>query len=383
VADLLVRGGTVLRPDGSWALADVVCRSGSIAAVTDAGHSAPDGMPVLDADGLLVAPGLIDVQVNGGFGHDFTRTPASIGAVAARLPATGVTAFAPTIVTAAPDRRVAALAALTEYRAEPGDAVPVGLHLEGPLISPSHLGAHDPEWAGRLTPEEVAGWSRAGGVAFVTLAPELPGALDYTRQLVERGVVVAIGHTACTPAEFAAGRRAGAGAVTHLFNAMAPFGHRSPGPIGATLADGSVVAGLICDGVHVDPVAVAMAWRALGPERTLLVTDATAALGLPAGADGAALGWLDVTVGDSGVRTADGVLAGSNLALDQAVRDLVAFTGCTSAEAIGCATRVPADLLGLTDRGSLAPGRRADMVVLDDSLRVHTTVVGGLVAWKS
>ena len=162
---------------------------------------------------------------------------------------------------------------------------------------------------------------------------------------------------------------------------MRPFAHRDPGPIGATLADDSVVAGLICDGIHVDPVAVRMAWRALGPERLSLVTDAVAALGSEPGAS--RLGSVDVTVGGEGVRTAGGVLAGSDLSLDRAVRNLVAFTGCSVPEAVRTVTATPARLLGLTDRGALESGARADVTVLDAELAVVATVVGGEVAWRS
>ena len=216
-------------------------------------------------------------------------------------------------------------------------------------------------------------------MALVTVAPERPGALPVVTALAERGVVVSIGHTDCTAAEFAAGRAAGARYVTHLFNAMRPFGHRDPGPIGATLADDDVVAGLICDGVHVDPVAVRMAWHALGPRRLSLVTDAVAALGTTSGRLGAAA----VTVANGAVRDAAGVLAGSVLSLDQAVRNLVAFTGCAVPDAVATVTSTPADLLGLAARGRLAIGARADVTVLDPELAVVATVIGGEVAWRS
>jgi N-acetylglucosamine-6-phosphate deacetylase len=141
------------------------------------------------------------------------------------------------------------------------------------------------------------------------------------------------------------------------------------------------VAGLICDGLHVDPIAVRMAWHALGPHRTVLVTDAVAALGVTTTAT--RLGSLDVTVGPDGVRTADGVLAGSNLRLDEAVRNLIAFTGCTTAEAVCAASTAPATAIGRTDVGRIEPGARADLVILDDELHVERTIIGGHTAWKS
>lgn len=356
--------------------ADVVAIDGVITGLAEPGSAEPGPrVEVVEARGLLVAPGFVDLQINGGWGHDFTADPSSITAVAAELPATGVTAFLPTIVTSPPARRAAALATPL---ATPG-AVALGWHFEGPMLAPAQAGAHDPVWIGPVDPVELASWSPA--VRLVTVAPDAPGALDAITALRSAGVVVSIGHTGCSPGQFAAARVAGATATTHLFNAMAPFAHRAPGPVGATLADPAVVAGLICDGIHVDPVAIAMAWRALGPSRTLLVTDATAALGTSGGS--ATLGDVELARGPSGVRTAGGVLAGSDLAMDSAVRNLVEFTGCSPAEALGCATAVPAALLGLTDRGRLAPGQRADLVLLDESLDVQRTIVGGVTAWRS
>jgi N-acetylglucosamine-6-phosphate deacetylase len=259
--------------------------------------------------------------------------------------------------------------------------VPLGLHLEGPLLSPARKGAHPEAHLAAPSPDVVGGWTRAAGVVLVTLAPELPGALDVVRALVERGVCVAIGHTDCDAEQFAAARAAGARSVTHLFNAMRPFGHRDPGPIGATLADEAVVAGLICDGVHIDPVAVRMAWRALGPARVNLVTDAVAARG--AGEAVTRLGSVAVAAAGLQVRDEAGVLAGSVLTLDQAVRNLIAYTGCTVPQAIATVTSTPADLLGLDDRGRLDVGARGDVTVLGADLRVVATIVGGELAWRS
>ena len=393
---LHVTGGAVACDDGTLADRDVEVADGVVRRVGPRGSLAdvaPD--EVVDATGRIVAPGYVDLQLNGGWGHDFTSDPGAIGAVAARLPATGVTAFVPTIVTSTSDQRRAALATWRPSAppsGRPAGAAPLGLHFEGPLISPARAGAHATHLIAAPDEVELDAWRREDGVLIVTLAPEVPGAPATIRALVERGIVVAIGHTACTPDEFRAARAGGATLVTHLFNAMAAFDHRAPGPVGATLADDAVVAGVICDGIHVDPVAVQLAWRALGPNRFLLVTDAMAALGLDATTAGTTtdpasathrLAGREVVVGPSGVRTAEGVLAGSDLAMDQAVRNLVAFTGCAPAAAIRCATATPADVLGLTDRGRLRPGARADLVVLGGSLQVERTFVGGVSAWRS
>ena len=254
-------------------------------------------------------------------------------------------------------------------------AEPLGLHLEGPMLDPARKGAHPTEWLRPPSPAVIEGWSRARGVALVTLAPELPGALDVTRLLVRDGIVVSAGHTSATAAELAAAVSAGVTYVTHLFNAMTPFGHRQPGPVGFTLADHRVVAGLIADGIHVHRVAVAAAWRALGPARLNLVTDAVAALGMPPGPF--RLGEQEVMLGPDGVRLPDGTLAGSALALDEAVRNLVAFTGCAAYEAVATVTSTPSRVLGLTGKGAVAPGFDADLTLLRSDLTVEGAVVAG------
>ena len=373
--------GRVVLPDATVVDADLELTDGTITAIAPTGSLSSVCHERIAVDGHLVTPGFVDIQINGGWGHDFTADPTSIAAVAAELPVTGVTSFVPTVVTSPASRRVAAFDAVAALVSAPGSARPLGLHFEGPAISPARKGAHDERFIGMPDPDELDRWTPDHGLTMVTIAPELDGATDLIRLLVERGVVVAIGHTACTAAEFVGARAAGATVVTHLFNAMAPFGHRSPGPIGATLADPDVRAGLICDGIHADPVAIRMAWRSLGAARFVLVTDAMAALGVPDGET--QLASLAVTVGPDGVRLADGTLAGSNLRLDQAVRNLVAMTDCAVPEAVRAATTTPADVIGRSDLGRIAEGATADLVVLDPDLHVVHTIIGGVTAWKS
>ena len=271
----------------------------------------------------------------------------------------GVTAFVPTIITCSPESRQAALDAWRRRADQPAAAVPLGLHFEGPMLSPARRGAHPASRCSWRRPRTLVADVGPGRPAccWPPWRRSCPGALDVIDELTGRGVVVSLGHTDASAEQFAAGLAAGATYVTHLFNAMRPFNHRDPGPIGATLADDTVVAGLICDGIHVDPVAVRMAWRALGPSRLNLITDAVDVLGLDTGGT-SRIGNVDVTSGAAGVRTADGVLAGSNLALDQAVRNLVAFTGCPVVEALATVTSTPADVLHL-DRSRAAVGGRS------------------------
>lgn len=383
VSTVIVTGDVII--DGTLdGVGDIVFDGERISAVLAGGSSTPDTGRRFDASGLIVAPGFIDAQINGAHGIDVTAEPHRIGELGAELTRYGVTAFVPTVITCSPRRRAAALAAAatghrtakrTAKRTRGGGSVAVGLHLEGPMLAPSRRGAHPQRWLVVPSPALIDGWTRDSGVVMVTIAPELPGAIEVIEQLVGHGVVVSIGHTDADATCVADAKLAGATAVTHLFNAMAPLGHRAPGPIGVTLADDSLIGGLICDGIHVDPLAVRIAWRALGPARLMLVTDATAVLGLAPGRR--RLGEVDIDVSPAGVRTADGTLAGSDLALDQAVRNLVTFTGCTATEAVSTVTTTPARLLGLDDRGALEVGRRADVVVLDARLHVVATFVGG------
>jgi len=367
--------------DGGLVRADIAVADGLIVD-TAAQAPATDGARVVDCADLVVAPGFIDLQCNGADGVDITSDPHRIGDVAAELARFGVTAFLPTVVTSPAATRAAAI---DHARGQtPGViAAPLGLHFEGPMISRDHLGAHVGRFAADPADllDEIDTWASSGAVTMATLAPELPRATEVIERLRAAGIVVSAGHTGMTPPEFAAARSAGVTYVTHLFNAMAPFSHRAPGPIGAVLADPTVTVGIICDGIHVDPVAVEMVWRALGPQRLSLVSDASPALGAPYGRF--QLGGFEVIHDETGVRTLDGVLAGSALPLDRAVRNLVEFTGCSLADALATVTTTPADLLGLTDRGRIAVGARADFTIVDRAGRLHRTVIAGETAWKS
>ncbi|MFV0308800.1 MAG: N-acetylglucosamine-6-phosphate deacetylase [Desertimonas sp.] len=337
---------------------------------------------VIDAEDGWIVPGFIDLQVNGGEGIDLTTEPERAVELGRSLVAQGVTAYLPTMITAPAARRAAAMAAAGRWREEidvdaPG-AMPLGWHFEGPLISARRRGAHPVahvvDDAAGVADE---GWSPERGVVMVTLAPEVAGADVLSRELVGRGVVVALGHTDADAVTVAGAVADGATVVTHLFNAMRPFGHRDPGPIGVALGGDVLTAGLIVDGVHLDPLAVRLAWRALGPARSVLVTDAVAARGGP----DARLGSTRLVDDGGSVRTPDGVLAGSVLTLDAALRRLIDTTGAEVPDAVATVTATPARLLGLTGRAALRAGARGDVTVLDRQLRVRTVVIGGTVAW--
>ncbi|MEO1061771.1 MAG: N-acetylglucosamine-6-phosphate deacetylase [Actinomycetota bacterium] len=375
-ADLVLRGGSVVTPSGRVD-ADVTIEGGRILAVGTAGPAEA----TIDATGLIVAPGFIDLQVNGGWGADITSEPATMWPLAERLVAHGVTSFLPTVVTSPPAAVGAARGALRGRPTEFTGAEPLGLHLEGPFIAPAKRGAHAAEHIVAPDLAIAESWTRRDGVAMVTLAPELPGAGAVIEQLRADGVVVAGGHSEATAAQASAAIDAGLTHLTHLFNAMAPLAHREPGIVGVGLARSDLTVGLIVDGLHLHPVTVEAVWRAKGPHGVVLVSDSASAMGRPHGEH--RLGDRRVIIDETGIRTRDGTLAGSAITLDIAVRNLVTFTGCSPDEAITAASTTPARVIGATSKGEIAPGRDADLTLLSADLGVVATIVGGAIAWSA
>ena len=326
----------------------------------------------LDGVGRGIAvPGFVDLQVTGFAGLDFLGADADgFAAAGEALLETGVTAYLPTLITSDETDLVPAIASVPARA--PGPQI-LGVHLEGPFLSPARLGTH--RLAARRDPDPalLERLLAAGRVRIVTLAPELPGALDLVDLLQARGVVVSLGHSNATAAEAHAAFDRGVRAVTHVFNAMRPLAHRDPGIVGAALVRPDVFLQAIVDGVHLDPDIVRLLWR-VGAGRLSLVTDAIAGAGLGDGTY--ALGEIEIVVADDVVRSEDGMLAGSALTMIEAVRNLVAVD-VPLERALEAATSVPARLLGDPTVGRLAPGGPADVVVLDDTLEVVRTLVGG------
>ncbi|MFV0525961.1 MAG: N-acetylglucosamine-6-phosphate deacetylase [Acidimicrobiales bacterium] len=360
----LVCGGDVLSPYG-WQEYDLGIVDGRIA-----DRVGPGGQ-IVDATGLKIVPGFIDLQINGGWGHDLQREPASLWVLARRLVETGVTTFLPTLTTNGHRRRREALAVWSHGPSDRSTylgADPLGWHLEGPWLAPSRHGAHDRALLQPLPPLAPADYHRDGGVRMVTLAPELADALPVITELARRGVVVACGHSEADVETARAAFDAGATVGTHLFNAMSGLDHRSVGLAGALLLEDSAYLGLITDGVHVAPEMIELAWR-LASDRIVLVSDAVAQMGT-IGSDPA-----------SAHRLEDGTLAGSLTSLDRALTNLMRFTDCSLIEAVRTVTETPARALGLTDRGRIGVGLRADLVGLDPDGRVVLTFVNGRLAY--
>lgn len=328
--------------------------------------------PVLDAE--LVSPGMIDLQVNGAAGFDVSAGVESIDAISRWTIQTGVTAWLPTVVTADATLYPRVFAAWTEIDPEAG-AVPLGLHLEGPFLSPVRKGAHQLRYIEAASDTLFEQWLDEPSIALVTLAPEREGAINRIRSLVSRGVVVSLGHTDATFEQFAAGVDAGATKATHLFNAMSPIHHRHPGAMIAAMTDSRVVCGLIPDGIHAHPAMIRLAIQTSGTDEIAIVSDMMSATGLGPGAY--PLGGQTVTVSETAARLPDGTLAGSVITMDAAVRHLADWGGVSASEAIHMATAAPARVLGDVSRGRLVAGARADLTLWTNDLQVMEVIVGG------
>jgi len=378
---LIIRSGILALPSGP-ARGDVLCEGGRIVAI--GADLEPGDARVIEAGGYTVGPGLIDIHVHGGGGHSFfTRDAARIAAYSAWAPRNGVTAFLASTVGDDPGGTAAILAALAPAVSATAGAEMFGFHLEGPFINPARRGAFP---ANVLRAPALAEWTQLaeagrGAIRQVTIAPELPGALEIIQAIAGSGAVAALGHTDATTAECAAGFDAGIRHVTHLFNAMRPIHQREGGPIVAALLDDRVTCELICDGAHVAPEPLRMAYRLLGPERAVVVTDNLHLAGVEA-TSGSFAG-EEVVVSGAKAAKADGTIVGSVATMDAHFRNAMHFLGIDTATAFRLCSANPARVAGVGNRkGRLEPGFDADLVVLDEHLEVRATVCRGQVAFE-
>ena len=348
---------------------------------TRAAGELPGPARILNYPGATLAPAFLDVHTHGAAGHDLMEaTPQALNAIGGFLASRGVGGFLATTVTAPLDATLRALSGLAKLLAAPpstAQARPLGIHLEGPFLSHLKRGAHPPEY---LLAPDIAVFDRLfeaaeGHVRLMTLAPELPGAAELAAHATARGVRISLGHSNATAAETRAAIAAGAVSATHTFNAMRPLDHREPGILGAVLTDDSLFAEIICDGIHVAPEMVKLWWRAKGPKRGILVTDAMSATGMPDGEY--LLGGFPVQVA-RGRAMAGGVLAGSVLTLDRALANFVAFTGAPLELALRLLTVNPAAITGLGDEaGTLAVGKPANLAAVDAAGRLVASILHG------
>jgi N-acetylglucosamine-6-phosphate deacetylase len=360
--------------------AALLLEQGRIAAIGAPGD-VPGGMPVHRLpDEALLAPGLIDVQVNGGGGVllNDDPSPAAMAAIARAHRRFGTTGLLPTLISDTRDVMAAAVRAGRAGVAHPGV---LGVHIEGPFFNPARKGVHRADMIRRPEPEDLEILSDLAGLpaGVVTLAPEMapPG---FVAGLAARGIRVSAGHSEASAADMAAAIGDGLTGVTHLFNAMAPMTARVPGLAGTALTDPRLFVGIIGDAVTVVPTMLDLAVRAIGPQRLMLVTDAMPSVG--SGSDRFVLMGREIVLRDGVLVAPDGTLAGAHLGLIEAVRHAVNHTGASLRDALAMASRTPAAFLGLgASHGRIAKGYAADLIALDARLEVLGTWIGG--AWEA
>jgi N-acetylglucosamine-6-phosphate deacetylase len=346
----------------------------------------PPGTTERQTPGMTVVPGFVDVHIHGAGGHDVMEgTRGGLEAVAATVARRGTTSLVATTVTASEDRLCRSAEGIADWIGSQGSrrsgsapsAEILGIHFEGPFISHLRRGVHPEEWIARPSLSFLKKLLEAsrGTARIITLAPELPGALELIGASRQAGLVVSLGHTDATYEEAQAAIARGARHAAHVFNAMRPFSHRETGVLGAVLTSANVTAELIADGVHVDAAAMKLLVRAKNYGRIVLVSDGISATGMPDGKY--QLGSIEVTVSGGVCRNAEGKLAGSTLTLDRAVRNMVGL-GVPLASAIGMLSINPARVLGLEGKkGVIAAGADADLVLLDEKLNVAGVMTRG------
>jgi N-acetylglucosamine-6-phosphate deacetylase len=383
----VIKNGIVITPHETIEKGVVVFEDGKITAVGQKNRvEVPKSGKVIDASGKIVAPGFVDIHVHGGKGRDvMDASYKAVKEIAKFLASHGTTSFVPTTFSASPLNLLRTVKAVkTAMEKETDGAEVLGVHLEGPYISLEKRGAHDADYIRRPSIgefEEI--WDTSNhAVRIVTLAPEIEGSKTLIEKLRELGVLASIGHSNATYTQAVDAIKQGIRHATHIYNGMSGFDHREPGVVGAVLTHDELTAELICDNVHVHPAAMDLLIRVKGTKKVVLVTDAIRAAGMPDGEY--TLGKQHIVVRDGVSRTESGDLAGSTLTMDRAVGNIMKSVGLPLQTAVEMATVNPAAVIGVDkNKGSLEPGKDADIVIIDDGVNVYATIVKGNIVYKS
>ena len=380
----VITAAQLLTPETCVARPVVVVEDGKIASIQSA-EAAP--MPAaerhLDYADAILAPAFFDVHTHGARGRDVMEASTdALDTIGLFLASRGVGSYFPSTVTASEEEILRALDGLAQQveRVDHPGARPVGIHLEGPFLSCEQRGVHPPQDLQAPTIELFERFFQAarGHIALVTVAPELPGAVEMIEHATRKGVRISMGHSNARAQAALAGIAAGACSATHTFNAMRPISHRDPGVLDVVLDREDLFAEIICDKIHVNPSAVRLFWKAKGPQRSILITDATSATGMPNG--NYRLGSFEITLVD-GTCLLNGGLAGSALTLDRALQNFMECTQCGLQAALRCMTANPAAMTGLEKKiGHLQVGMSADITVLAASGAVQATILRGVPA---
>ncbi len=380
--NLLIKGGQIYQ-EGAFVKADILCENGRITEIGDL-HARPCPN-VIDASGKKVVPGFIDIHTHGGCGVDVNQAgQEGLRKLSAFFASQGTTAFQASVLTDTPETTASCL---SDARAVMTDGAPgaqlLGVHLEGPFLAPAYKGAMPEHLLRKGDPALLRGWldQFPGVIRYMTVSPEVEGVIPLIRAFKDE-IVIAIGHSGATCAQAAEAIEAGARGATHLFNAMRPIHHHEPGIVGAAL-NSDCRCEMICDGRHLHPETIRLILRCIGYDRAVAITDSIMAAGLPDGQY--KLGVNDVIVRDGDATLPEtGVRAGSTLTAINALRNLIAFTKEPLERILPLLTANPASLLRIADhKGFLRAGYDADLVLLDDTLHVCSTIVGGRVVYQS
>ncbi len=380
-SEFAIVNGTLVTESSLVPSANIHIKNGKVNKISGFQASVGHDVVKVDVHGAYVSPGFIDLHVHGTGGYDSTdATFTALSGLSRALVTYGVTALAPTLLSSPANRVHTFLDAVSlQVSADGGGARIVGANLEGPFLSPSKRGVHLEK---NLQAPSVEAFNKlthgyCDFIKIMTLAPELDGALAVIGECKSVGIVLSIGHTNASYSEARAGIEAGISHSTHTFNAMSPLQARNPGAVGAVLSSNDVYAEVICDGIHVHPSNVHLLTEVKGPARTILVTDAVKPAGT--GIREFEIAGIKATVHDGAVRTPEGKLCGSILTLDKAIRNVRAWTNLSLPEIIRMASLNPAKQLGIAETtGSLAEGKDADVVILDQELKVKATFVRGV-----
>jgi N-acetylglucosamine-6-phosphate deacetylase len=380
----IIKGGKVITPLEVLEGADVLIEDGRIVAV-GRGLASAGADEAIDANGHIVAPGYVDVHIHGSAGHDtMDGTREAIEGIARFLASHGVTSFCPTTLTQPVDAIMVSVRAVYECMENgiEGGAQPLGVHLEGPCIDEKMKGAQPEKFITTASAMAYQQLFELGNIRLITLAPEIAENRELIAFARSQGAAVVVGHSSASYEDLVEAVRLGVNHATHTFNQMGGLHHRKPGTVGGVLLLDEIYAEFIADGVHTHPATIDMIVRLKGPDKAVAITDAISGAGMSDGEY--ELGGQKIMVKDGAVRLGDGRLAGSALTLDQAVRNIVKFTRASLREAIQMATLTPARSIGVSTRkGSLEPGKDADVVMLDEGLNVVSTMVGGEVVWRA
>ena len=380
---LLIVNAEIITPTAHWQRGWLLCQDGRIDRMSDGDPPTFDGIQTIDAAGLTLLPGFIDVHVHGGVGHEvMDAQPETLSHLAKFYAEHGCTSFLATTWTDTRERIRAALQNVAQHiGAQPNGATVLGAHLEGPYLNPEKCGAQNAEHIRRAQRDEALEFLDIGVIRLLALAPEYDENHWLIRECVRRGITISAAHTSATYDQIHAVVAMGLKQTTHTYNAMTGLHHREPGTLGAALTMSEIRCEVIADNIHVHPGAMNLLYRAKGADGVILITDAVRGAGMPDGEY--PIDDRVTIVRDGAVRLPDGTLAGSTLTMDKALRNFMQATNRPLSELWQCSSLNAARAIGVSaKKGSIEVGKDADLVLVDSSINVHLTVVEGRIVYR-